>query len=120
MKPKMSYPLLVGPSDVVIHIAAKLFRSTGVGTKVELAFVDEEDRRIANNQFIPFVSTFIPAFGRDLAVSSGRTTTPLAFAMVVGFKSRFLDKPAALTRTGTAMAAMKTERNEIGCVFMSG
>ena len=51
MKPKMSYPLLVGPSDVVIHIAAKLFRSTGVGTKVELAFVDKEDHRIASSQF---------------------------------------------------------------------
>ena len=51
MKPKMSYPLVVGPSDVVIHIAAKLFRSTGVGTKVELTFVDEEDPRIASNQF---------------------------------------------------------------------
>jgi len=35
----------------------------------------------------------------------------LAFAMAVGFKSRLLDKPAELTRTGTAMAAMKTERN---------
>ena len=51
MKPKMSYPFLIGASDVLIHIAAKLFRSTGVGTKVELAFVGEEDRRIASNHF---------------------------------------------------------------------
>ena len=61
-----------------------------------------------------------PAFGTDVAVSPARRTTPLAFAMAVGFKSRLLDKPAALTRTGTAMAAMKTERNEIGRVFISG
>ena len=63
---------------------------------------------------------FIPDFGAEVAVFSARTTTPLAFAMAVGFKSKLLDKPVALTRTGTAMAAMKTKRNEIGCVFMSG
>ena len=51
MKPEMSYPLLVRASDIFIHIAAKLSRSTGVGTKEELAFVGEEDRRIASNQF---------------------------------------------------------------------
>ena len=42
---------------------------------------------------------------------------PLAFGMAVGFKSRLLDKPAALTRTGTAMAAMKPESNGIGSAF---
>ena len=63
MKPKMSYPLLFGASDVLIDIAAKLFRSTGVGTKVELAFVGEEDCRIASNHF-----TFSQVFSAEASV----------------------------------------------------
>jgi len=70
MKPKMSYPLLVGASDVLIHIVAKLSRSIGVGTKEELAFVDEKDRRIASNQFT--FSQIVNAEASVLWVISGR------------------------------------------------
>ena len=47
---------------------------------------------------------------------SGRTTMPFS----TGFESKLRDRLAALTRTGTAIAAMKPERNEIGCVFIIG
>jgi hypothetical protein len=77
MKPKMSYPLLVGTSDVFIHIAAKLFRSTGVGTKVELAFVGEEDRRIASNHFT--FSQVINAEASELWIISGRILVKSGF-----------------------------------------
>ena len=69
MKPKMSYPFLLGASEVLIHIAAKLFHSTGVGTKVELAFVGEEDRRIASNHFT--FSQMINAEASELWIISG-------------------------------------------------
>jgi len=77
MKPKMSYPFLVGASDVLIHIAAKLFRSTGVGTKEELAFVGEEDRRIASNQFT--FSQMIRAEASILWIISGRILVKSGF-----------------------------------------
>jgi hypothetical protein len=70
MKPKMSYPLLVGVSEVLIHIAAKLFRSTGVGIREELAFVGEENRRITSNQFT--FSQMIRAEASVLWTISGR------------------------------------------------
>ena len=77
MKPKMSHPFLVGGSDVLIHIAAKLFRSTGVGTKEELAFVGEEDRRIASNQFT--FSQMISAEASVLWIISGRILVKSGF-----------------------------------------
>ena len=70
MKPKMSHPFLVGASDVLIHIAAKLSRSIGVGTKVELASVDEEDLRIASNKFT--FSQMVSAEASVLRIISGR------------------------------------------------
>ena len=45
---------------------------------------------------------------------------PLSFPMSVGLESRPRDRLAALTITGTAMAAIKPGRNEIGCVFIIG
>ena len=77
MKPKTSYPLLVGASEVFIHIAAKLFRSTGVGTKEELAFVGEEDRRIASNQFT--LSQMVRAEASVLWIISGRILVKSGF-----------------------------------------
>jgi len=77
MKPKMSHPFLVGGSDVLIHIAAKLFRSTAVGTKEELAFVGEEDRRIASNQFT--FSQMISAEASVLWIISGRILVKSGF-----------------------------------------
>ena len=77
MKPKMSYPLLVGALDIFMYIAAKLFRSTGVGTKVELAFVDEEDRRIASKQFT--FSQMISAEACVLWIISGRILVKSGF-----------------------------------------
>ena len=50
MPPKMSYPVLVGISDIFVDVAAKLLHSIGVGTNIELAFVDGESRRIAIGQ----------------------------------------------------------------------
>ena len=75
---------------------------------------------IVSLQNTPLVSTFILVFGTDLAVSSARTTMPLSFAISVGFRGGLRDRLAALTRTGTAMSAMKPERNEIGCAFIIG
>ena len=77
MKPKMIYPLVVGASDVLIHIAAKLFRSTGFGTKEELAFVGEEHRRIARNQFT--FSQMIRAEASVLWKISGRILVKSGF-----------------------------------------
>jgi hypothetical protein len=45
---------------------------------------------------------------------------PLPFPMSVGLESRPRDRLAALTIPGTAMAAMKPGRNEIGCVCIIG
>ena len=44
----------------------------------------------------------------------GQTTIPLSLAILLGFQDRL----AALRITGTAIATMRPERNEIGCVFI--
>ena len=77
MKPETSYPLLVRASDVFIPNAAKLSRSTGVGTKEELAFVGEEDRRIASNQFT--FSQMVSAEASVLWIISGRILVKSGF-----------------------------------------
>ena len=52
MPPKMiCEPALVGLSDIFVDIAAKLLQCLGVGTNIELAFVNGEDGRIAIYQF---------------------------------------------------------------------
>lgn len=40
MPPKMIHPVLVGASDIFVHMAAKLFDCIAGGTNIELAFVD--------------------------------------------------------------------------------
>jgi hypothetical protein len=45
--PATRKPVVVGFSDIFVDIAAKLFHTIGVGTNIELAFINEKDRWIA-------------------------------------------------------------------------
>jgi hypothetical protein len=63
-------PVLVGLSDIFVHIAAKVFHCISGGTNIELAFVDEEDRRIDIPQFA--FAHVVSAEGSVLRNISGR------------------------------------------------
>jgi hypothetical protein len=73
--------------DVLVHIAAKLFRFIGGGTNIELAFVDEEDRWIDIPQFA--FSHVVCAIGSVLRNISGRILVKRSF---VGRGSELIDR----------------------------
>ena len=80
-------PVLVGASDAFVHIAAKLFPISGGVTNIKLAFVDEEDRRIAIPQFIFF--HVVGAEGSVLRNISGRILVKRGF---VGHGAEMVDR----------------------------
>ena len=121
--PAKRNPVRVGFSYIFVDIAAKFFRTTGVGTNIELAFIDAKGRWIAvlHFAFAQVISAEASILrnisGRILAKRdfvAHRTTIPLSFAILLGFQGRL----AALRITGAAIATMRPERNEIGCVFI--